>query len=154
MRGSDVPTYVEYGAADVGITGKDTIMEYGSALGFYERLDLGIGRCPYQAIGVVLKRSSVAGAVALGAVVRAEPEYAGPCWRRVGTAARVDYRAAGIESRAFRLGLLVEIDDTDAQALTDRRLGDENRYYDESAGFALIRVVVSCGDIQFARAVL
>lgn len=45
MRGSDVPTYVEYGAADVGITGKDTLMEYGSGARFYERLDLGIGRC-------------------------------------------------------------------------------------------------------------
>ena len=45
MRGSDVPTYVEYGAADVGVTGKDTIMEYGGGAYFYERLDLGIGRC-------------------------------------------------------------------------------------------------------------
>jgi ATP phosphoribosyltransferase len=45
MRGSDVPTYVEYGAADVGITGKDTILEYGGGTRFYERLDLGIGRC-------------------------------------------------------------------------------------------------------------
>jgi len=45
MRGSDVPTYVEYGAADVGITGKDTIMEYGGGTHFYERLDLGIGKC-------------------------------------------------------------------------------------------------------------
>lgn len=44
MRGSDVPTYVEYGAADVGIVGKDTLLEHGGA-GFYERLDLGIGRC-------------------------------------------------------------------------------------------------------------
>jgi ATP phosphoribosyltransferase len=45
MRGSDVPTYVEYGAADVGIVGKDTLMEHGSGAGFYERLDLGIARC-------------------------------------------------------------------------------------------------------------
>jgi ATP phosphoribosyltransferase len=44
MRGSDVPTYVEHGAADVGITGKDTILEYGGD-GFYERLDLDIGKC-------------------------------------------------------------------------------------------------------------
>jgi ATP phosphoribosyltransferase len=45
VRGSDVPTYVEYGAADVGITGKDTILEYGGGTHFYERLDLGIGVC-------------------------------------------------------------------------------------------------------------
>ncbi|MCZ6641562.1 MAG: ATP phosphoribosyltransferase [Gammaproteobacteria bacterium] len=45
MRGSDVPTYVAHGAADVGITGKDTLLEYRGGGGFYERLDLGIGRC-------------------------------------------------------------------------------------------------------------
>lgn len=44
VRSDDVPTYVEYGAADLGITGKDTLLEYGGA-GFYERLDLGIARC-------------------------------------------------------------------------------------------------------------
>ncbi len=45
MRGADVPTYVAYGAADVGVTGKDTLLEYRGGAGFYERLDLGIGRC-------------------------------------------------------------------------------------------------------------
>jgi ATP phosphoribosyltransferase len=44
IRGSDVPTYVELGSADIGITGKDTILEYGSK-GFYESLDLGLARC-------------------------------------------------------------------------------------------------------------
>lgn len=44
MRGADVPTYVAYGAADIGVTGKDTLLEYGGA-GFYERMDLGIARC-------------------------------------------------------------------------------------------------------------
>ena len=42
-KGPDVPTYVEYGAADVGIVGKDTIMEEGRKL--YEVLDLGFGKC-------------------------------------------------------------------------------------------------------------
>ena len=42
-KGPDVPTYVEYGAADIGITGKDTILEEGRKL--YEVLDLGIGKC-------------------------------------------------------------------------------------------------------------
>lgn len=45
MRGADVPTYVEYGAADLGITGKDTLLEHDGGGGFYERLDLGIARC-------------------------------------------------------------------------------------------------------------
>jgi ATP phosphoribosyltransferase len=44
MRPSDVPTYVEAGAADIGITGKDTLMEQ-SEREVYELLDLGFGRC-------------------------------------------------------------------------------------------------------------
>lgn len=44
LRGSDVPTYVEFGAADIGISGKDTLMEHGGK-GIYEMLDLGIACC-------------------------------------------------------------------------------------------------------------
>lgn len=44
LRGSDVPTYVEYGAADLGVSGKDTLMEHGGD-DIYEPLDLGIARC-------------------------------------------------------------------------------------------------------------
>ena len=44
IRGSDVPTYVEFGSADVGVVGKDLILEYGSE-GFYEPLDLKIAKC-------------------------------------------------------------------------------------------------------------
>ena len=42
-KANDVPTYVEYGAADIGIVGKDTILEEGRKL--YEVMDLGMGRC-------------------------------------------------------------------------------------------------------------
>ena len=42
-KGPDVPTYVEYGAADIGIVGKDTILEEGRNI--YEVLDLGFGAC-------------------------------------------------------------------------------------------------------------
>ena len=42
-KASDVPTYVEYGAADIGVVGKDTILEEGRNL--YEVLDLGFGKC-------------------------------------------------------------------------------------------------------------
>jgi len=42
-KGPDVPTYVEYGAADIGVVGSDTIMEEGRKL--YEVMDLGFGRC-------------------------------------------------------------------------------------------------------------
>ena len=42
-NGPDVPTYVEYGAADIGVVGKDTILEEGRNI--YEVLDLGFGKC-------------------------------------------------------------------------------------------------------------
>jgi len=44
LRGSDVATYVEFGSADMGVVGKDLILEHGSE-GFYEPLDLGIAQC-------------------------------------------------------------------------------------------------------------
>lgn len=44
LRGADVPTYVQFGAADMGVSGKDTLMENG-ADGLYEPLDLNIARC-------------------------------------------------------------------------------------------------------------
>jgi ATP phosphoribosyltransferase len=44
MRPSDVPTYVEHGAADIGVTGKDVLMEQDERE-VYELLDLGFGRC-------------------------------------------------------------------------------------------------------------
>ncbi len=49
VKPSDVPTYVEYGAADLGIAGKDTIMEEGRRV--YEVLDLGFGRCKMAVAG-------------------------------------------------------------------------------------------------------
>ena len=42
-KGPDVPTYVEYGAADIGVVGKDTIIEEGRKV--HEVLDLGFGKC-------------------------------------------------------------------------------------------------------------
>jgi ATP phosphoribosyltransferase len=44
VRASDVPTYVEYGGADMGVAGLDTLIEHGSA-GLYQPLDLKIARC-------------------------------------------------------------------------------------------------------------
>jgi ATP phosphoribosyltransferase len=44
VRSADVPTYVEYGAADLGVAGKDVLLEHGGE-GLYQPLDLGIGRC-------------------------------------------------------------------------------------------------------------
>jgi len=44
VRASDVPTYVQYGAADLGIAGKDVLLEHGG-IGLYQPLDLKIARC-------------------------------------------------------------------------------------------------------------
>ena len=44
VRATDVPTYVQHGAADLGIAGKDVLLEHGGA-GLYQPLDLGIARC-------------------------------------------------------------------------------------------------------------
>jgi len=44
IRATDVPTYVEYGAADMGVVGKDVLVEYGGS-SFYEPLDLQIAKC-------------------------------------------------------------------------------------------------------------
>ncbi|MCG8325945.1 MAG: ATP phosphoribosyltransferase [Thiotrichales bacterium] len=52
VRAADVPTYVEYGAADAGIAGKDVLLEYDGD-GLYEPLDLGIARCRMMLAGPV-----------------------------------------------------------------------------------------------------
>jgi len=50
IRAADVPTYVQYGAADLGVAGKDVLMEHGGE-GLYEPLDLGIARCRLMVAG-------------------------------------------------------------------------------------------------------
>lgn len=50
IRSADVPTYVQYGAADLGIAGKDVLAEHGGA-GLYERVDLKIAPCKMMTAG-------------------------------------------------------------------------------------------------------
>lgn len=50
LRASDVPTYVEHGAGDIGVAGKDVLMEYDAQV--YELIDLGIARCRLMTAGV------------------------------------------------------------------------------------------------------
>ncbi|MEZ5502657.1 MAG: ATP phosphoribosyltransferase [Halioglobus sp.] len=57
LRGIDVPTYVRHGAAELGVVGKDILLEQG-ADGLYEPLDLGIARCRLMTAGRVGWRSS------------------------------------------------------------------------------------------------
>jgi len=52
VRATDVPTYVQYGAADLGVAGKDVLLEHGGE-GLYEPLDLAIARCRLMVAGRV-----------------------------------------------------------------------------------------------------
>ena len=50
IRATDVPTYVQWGAADLGVAGKDVLLEHGGE-GLYEPLDLGIAKCRLMVAG-------------------------------------------------------------------------------------------------------
>jgi ATP phosphoribosyltransferase len=72
VRASDVPTYVQHGAADVGVAGKDVLLEHGGA-GLYQPLDLEIGRCR---MAVATRRGfDWAGTVQRGARIRIATKY-------------------------------------------------------------------------------
>ncbi len=55
IRATDVPTYVQYGAADIGVAGKDVLMEHGGD-GLYEPLDLKIAKCRLMTAGPVVDK--------------------------------------------------------------------------------------------------
>jgi ATP phosphoribosyltransferase len=72
LRATDVPTYVQYGAADAGVAGKDVLLEHGGE-GLFQPLDLGIGRCR---LVVAAKRSyDWTGTVQRGARIRVATKY-------------------------------------------------------------------------------
>lgn len=58
IRATDVPTYVQMGAADLGVAGKDVLLEHG-AEGLYEPLDLEIAHCRLMTAGIVGSRSAL-----------------------------------------------------------------------------------------------
>ncbi len=68
-KASDVPTYVDYGAADIGIVGKDTIVEENRNV--YEVLDFGFGKCKMAVAGEPTKRELLAS----GAFIRVATKY-------------------------------------------------------------------------------
>src|SRR5262249_14756175 len=68
VRAVDVPTYVEYGAAEIGVAGKDVLLEHGGD-GLYQPLDLGIAAC--RMVVAVPEGFGYAGAVRRGARLRA-----------------------------------------------------------------------------------
>jgi len=72
VRASDVPTYVQYGAADLGIAGKDVLIEHGGA-GLYQPLDLKIAKCRMSVAAPV--GFDYAAAVQRGARLRIATKY-------------------------------------------------------------------------------
>ena len=72
VRASDVPTYVQYGAADLGVAGKDVLDEHGGA-GLYQPLDLNIARC--RMMVAVREGFDYEAAVRQGARLRVATKY-------------------------------------------------------------------------------
>jgi len=76
VRPSDVPTYVQYGAAEIGVAGKDVLLEHGAQWGergLYQPVDLGIGRC--RLCVAVPAGFDYANAVRRGARLRVATKY-------------------------------------------------------------------------------
>lgn len=74
IRASDVPTFVQYGAADLGVAGKDVLMEHGGE-GMYEPLDLRIARCRLMVAGFPGERTTQGRLRVATKYVRTTAEY-------------------------------------------------------------------------------
>jgi ATP phosphoribosyltransferase len=72
VRASDVPTYVQYGAADLGIAGKDVLVEHGGS-GLYQPLDLQIAKC--RMMVAVRQDFDYAGSIRSGARLKVATKY-------------------------------------------------------------------------------
>jgi ATP phosphoribosyltransferase len=94
IRAADVPTYVEHGAADLGVTGKDVLMEHGGE-GVYEPLDLGISRCRMMVAGPDPVRFAVVEDIAQARRLRVATKY-------VNTTRRY-YAAQGVQVEIIKL---------------------------------------------------
>ena len=92
VRAADVPTYVQYGAADLGVAGRDLLAEHGGQ-GLYQPLDLGIAKC--RMVVAVPEGFDYAAAVKQGARLRVATKY-------IGTA-REHFAAKGVHVDLIRL---------------------------------------------------
>lgn len=92
VRASDAPTYVQHGAADLGIAGRDVLHEHGGA-GLYQPLDLGIARC--RMMVAVRKGFDYDAAVRQGARLRVATKYV--------QTAREHFSAKGVHVDLIRL---------------------------------------------------
>ncbi len=92
VRAADVPTYVQYGAADLGVAGRDILAEHGGQ-GLYQPLDLGIAKC--RMVVAVPEGFDYAQAVKQGARLRVATKY-------IGTA-REHFAAKGVHVDLIKL---------------------------------------------------
>ena len=92
VRATDTPTYVQYGAADMGIAGKDVLLEHGGA-GLYQPLDLNIAKC--RLCVAAPKDFDYAAAVKRGARIRVATKYV--------SAAREHFAAKGVHVDLIKL---------------------------------------------------
>ena len=92
VRATDTPTYVQYGAADMGIAGKDVLLEHGGA-GLYQPLDLNIAKC--RLCVAAPKDFDYAAAVKRGARIRVATKYV--------NAAREHFAAKGVHVDLIKL---------------------------------------------------
>jgi ATP phosphoribosyltransferase len=92
VRAADVPTYVQYGAADLGVAGRDLLAEHGGQ-GLYQPLDLGIARC--RMVVAVPEGFDYAAAVTQGARLRVATKYI--------ATAREHFAAKGVHVDLIRL---------------------------------------------------
>jgi len=92
VRASDTPTYVQYGAADLGVAGKDVLLEHGGT-GLYQPLDLGIARC--RMMVAVREGFDYGAAVRQGARLRVATKYM--------QTAREHFAAKGVHVDLIRL---------------------------------------------------
>jgi ATP phosphoribosyltransferase len=92
VRAADVPTYVQYGAADLGVAGHDLLAEHGGQ-GLYQPLDLGIAKC--RMCVAVREGFDYAAAVRQGARIRVATKY-------IGTA-REHFAAKGVHVDLIKL---------------------------------------------------
>jgi len=92
VRAADVPTYVQYGAADLGVAGRDLLAEHGGQ-GLYQPLDLGIARCRMAV--AVPEAFDYSAAVQRGARLRVATKYI--------VTAREHFAAKGVQVDLIRL---------------------------------------------------
>jgi ATP phosphoribosyltransferase len=123
MRPSDVPTYVEAGAADIGITGKDVLLEQ-SERDIYELVDLGYGRCVMVLASVEGDGASAEALRRLGVmrIATKYPKTAGAYFERTGRQVEI-VEVKGSVELAPLTGLAEAIVDLTATGTTLRENG-------------------------------